>query len=70
MKFNGVNTFKCSILNRWGNVVYEYTDPLGSWNGKNQSGKTVEDGSYYYHIEGTFNGGKEFEKDGFVEVRQ
>jgi hypothetical protein len=70
VKFNGVNTFKCSILNRWGNVVYEYTDPLGSWNGKNQNGKTVEDGSYYYHIEGTFNGGKEFEKDGFVEVRQ
>jgi hypothetical protein len=69
VKFNGVNTFKCSILNRWGNVVYEYVDPAGKWNGTNQSGTIVEDGTYFYHIEGTFNGGKEFEKDGFVEVR-
>jgi hypothetical protein len=70
VKFNGVSTFKCSILNRWGNLVYEYVDPAGKWNGTNQSGTIVEDGTYFYHIEGTFNGGKEFEKDGFVEVRR
>ena len=36
IEYEGVKTFECTILNRWGNLIYEYTDPAGGWDGKNQ----------------------------------
>ena len=69
VKYSGVSTFECNILNRWGNVIYTYTDPAGGWNGKTSNGDVVNEGTYFYIIKGTFDGGIEFEKHGFVEVK-
>ena len=69
VKYNGLSAFNCAILNRWGNLVYEYTDPAGSWPGTNKSGKTVNEGTYFYKINATFDGGQEVEKHGFVTLK-
>ena len=57
------------ILNRWGNLIFEYDDPAGSWNGKTRNGNPVEEGTYFYKINATFEGGKEVEKHGFVVLK-
>ena len=67
--YNGIAEFECVILNRWGNTIYTYTDPAGGWDGKTQDGKLVEEGTYFYKIQATFDGGIDIEKHGFVYVK-
>ena len=42
--------FKATIYNRWGQKLYEWTDPAGEWNGT-FNGKDVKDGVYYVHVQ-------------------
>jgi gliding motility-associated-like protein len=65
--YQGVKEFECTILNRWGNVIYEYSDPAGKWDGTTD-GKEVEDGTYFYVIKATMESGEELEKHGFFQV--
>jgi CHU_C Type IX secretion signal domain len=62
--------FEISILNRWGNTVYETTDKEGLlfWNGHNQSGDACSDGIYFYQFSGTSISGKLVQKTGFIQV--
>ena len=69
VSFDGVEKFECTILNRWGNKIYSYTDPLGSWDGKTYNGNTVEEGTYFYSIKATFFGGEKVQEQGFIQVR-
>lgn len=48
--------FKCSIVNRWGEVVSEMLDINETWNGKNLKGNDCEAGVYFYTIEISCNG--------------
>ena len=64
-----VNRFIASIelevYNKWGQIVFETEDPDINWNGTNQNGKELADGSYYYTarvIESRLNGNFEQEK--------
>lgn len=63
VKARSLKTFKGIILNRWGKVVYEWTDPKikeSGWNGKFQnSGQEMPAGTYYYIITAT---GYDFKK--------
>ena len=65
----GIVDFNCVILNRWGNVIYEYTDPSGGWNGKTADGNLVEEGTYFYRIKATYEGGEDVIKHGFVVLK-
>jgi flagellar hook assembly protein FlgD len=56
-------------VNRWGNAIYSYTDPAGSWNGQTSNGDKVEEGTYFYIIKAMYEGGIPIEKHGFVEVK-
>lgn len=70
VQYEGVETFNCTILNRWGNKVYEFTDPAGSWDGKTSGGTVVDEGTYFYIIKAKFFGSDdEITKQGFVQVR-
>jgi gliding motility-associated-like protein len=41
--------FKATIFNRWGQKLYQWTDPHGGWDGK-YNGKTVKDGVYFVNV--------------------
>jgi hypothetical protein len=70
VQYNGIAEFNCQIFNRWGNLIYEYSDPAGTWDGKTADGKPVTEGTYFYKIIGRFDGlSEDFVKHGFVVVK-
>ena len=69
VQYEGVAQFECSILNRWGNTIYNYSDPSGKWDGRTNGGDLVAEGTYFYIIKATFEGGEEVTKQGFVQVK-
>lgn len=59
--------FHCWIFNRWGNLVYEYTDPEGYWDGTSH-GREVDTGVYYYVITATGIDGTPYPRRGDITV--
>lgn len=49
-KIRNIFSFHGEIYNRWGEQVYEWTQPLGGWDGFSTGGKEMEPGTYYYVI--------------------
>ncbi|MEL6636766.1 MAG: gliding motility-associated C-terminal domain-containing protein, partial [Bacteroidota bacterium] len=43
-----VDRIEIQIFNRWGQLVFQTTDPDINWNGNNQSGAELAEGVYYY----------------------
>lgn len=68
VEHQGVKEFECTIVNRWGNTIYEYNDPQGSWDGRTEDGNFVEDGTYFYTIKAVLNSGDQLNKQGFIQV--
>jgi len=49
--FFGVQKVEAQILNRWGQVIYETTDPNLNWNGQDQrTNNDVPEATYFYII--------------------
>jgi len=65
--FRSVTTFRASIYNRWGNLLYQWTDPTRGWNGM-VSGKFVPTGAYYVVVEWTDSEGKKHSKARDVNI--
>lgn len=65
---DGIAEFECTIVNRWGNVIYSFNNVSGSWDGKNASGNFVDDGVYFYTIKAKAIGGENVDKQGFITV--
>lgn len=64
-----VSEFKCTIVNRWGVIIYEMTDILDSWNGNYRNdGKSCPEGVYFYIYEGTAENGDSFEGQGNIHL--
>ena len=47
--YRSIKVFHCQIYNRWGHLVYEWTDPAKGWDGT-INGKPAAAGAYYYVI--------------------
>ena len=43
-----IERIEMEIYNRWGQLVYETTDPVINWDGTNKGGKDLAEGTYYY----------------------
>jgi len=68
-----VETVDLKIHNRWGQLVYQTTDPSINWDGKNLKGANLAEGVYYYTckvFEQRVNGITEGStvKSGFIEL--
>ncbi len=59
--------FHCWIFNRWGTMVYEFTDPEGGWDGKYR-GSYVDTGVYFYVITATGSDGIKYKRRGDINV--
>ncbi len=66
----GVQDFHCTIVNRWGNLIYEFSDPNAAWLGQTLNGNMASEGTYFYIIDVTFDSGEMIQKQGFVQVVQ
>jgi gliding motility-associated-like protein len=45
----GINDrFSITIMNRWGNIVYESSPYQNNWDGRTNSGKPLSEGTYFY----------------------
>jgi gliding motility-associated-like protein len=61
----GYKQFDLSIWNRWGEQVFQTNDPAQGWNGrKNNEGKQVPGGTYYYLLQYTSPRGEQVEERG------
>jgi gliding motility-associated-like protein len=50
----GIKAFRMSIWNRWGEKIFETSDPTEGWNGsKNNAGRPEPEGIYLYEVEWT-----------------
>ena len=67
VSYKSILRFRATILNRWGQVLYQWTDPAGGWDGKYR-GQYVPAGAYYYVIEYTGSDGKARKKTGDINV--
>ena len=47
--YRSLKEFHCWVYNRWGKLVYEWTDPSKGWDGT-ISGRPAAEGAYYYVI--------------------
>ncbi|MFN0033497.1 MAG: PKD domain-containing protein [Saprospiraceae bacterium] len=66
---NGVTNFKMSIWNRWGELVFETSNPNDKWNGeKRNAGGMSPEGVYVYTVTFTGPRGEVNEYKGFATV--
>lgn len=47
--YRSLKEFHCWVYNRWGKLVYEWTDPAKGWDG-NIGGRPAAEGAYFYVI--------------------
>jgi gliding motility-associated-like protein len=57
ISFRSITSFRASIYNRWGNLLFQWTDPAKGWNGM-VNGKFVPTGAYFVVVEYTDSEGK------------
>ena len=64
-----VETFNCTIVNRWGVEVFQFNSIADEWDGTNTTnGKACPDGVYFYIYGGTWVSGVEFKGQGTVQL--
>ena len=47
--YRSIREFHCWVYNRWGKLVYEWTDPAKGWDGT-INGRPAAEGAYFYVI--------------------
>ncbi|WP_108823067.1 gliding motility-associated C-terminal domain-containing protein [Dysgonomonas sp. Marseille-P4361] len=65
--YKSIVKFKCTIFNRWGTRLYQWTDPAKGWDGK-YKGNYVNTGVYYYVIEAEGSEGKKYKLGGDINI--
>jgi gliding motility-associated-like protein len=65
--YQSIVSFKGVIINRWGNILFEWSDPSKGWNGKFK-GKAVSPGVYFYLIDAKGSDGVVYKKKGDINL--
>jgi gliding motility-associated-like protein len=72
MKNYFIHSIDMKIFNEWGGRVFSTTLPQIMWNGKDEQGKDLADGSYYYHctvyVKSSEGLGKYKELKGYINI--
>ena len=67
VSYKSIIEFHCWIFNRWGTLIYEFTDPGGGWDGRYR-GRLVDPGVYYYVITAKGSDGVPHNKRGDITI--
>jgi gliding motility-associated-like protein len=67
--YRSIVSFKGWIFNRWGKLLFHWTDPAQGWDGK-AGGRLVQPGVYFYVMEAKGADGVERNKKGHINVLQ
>ena len=59
--------FNCRIFNRFGDVVFQTTDPTQAWDG-NYKGKQLTNEVFIYHLELSFEEDEIIERNGSITL--
>ena len=65
---HAISEFSVKIFNRWGSLVYSWTDPNFKWNGLNFDGDNLMQGVYYYYMNAIGQDGQLYEKKGSISL--
>lgn len=65
--YQSINEFECTILNRWGRIVYKWNNPAKGWNGK-IGNREAAIGPYYYVIKAKGSDGRIYKLTGHVNL--
>lgn len=65
--YKSIISFKGVIVDRWGVVMFEWTDPSRGWDGTH-GGKAVSPGVYFYNIEAKGSDGITYHKKGDINL--
>jgi len=65
--YRSIIQFHGTIINRWGNVLFEWTDPAKGWNGTFK-GKAVSPGVYFYLIDAKGSDRLVYKKKGAINL--
>jgi gliding motility-associated-like protein len=67
---DNLDQIHAKIVDRWGHVVYELTTEKGQieWNGKNQAGQELPEGTYFYSIIATGKDGQAYDLKGNISL--
>ena len=57
--YQSIVEFRAIIFNRWGQKIYEWTDPAGGWDGK-WNGHDVKQGVYFVDVKAKGADGREY----------
>jgi gliding motility-associated-like protein len=71
VKMSSLHEVSAIIYDRWGRKVYELINSTGGnieWDGKDQYGKDVAEGTYFYVIKGSGKDGTAYDKHGNVTL--
>lgn len=65
--YRSLLSFRCTIFDRYGNQLFEFSDPTQGWDGK-YKGKLVKPGVYFYVIEAQGADGHKYKKGGDINI--
>ena len=69
LKLTNTSFVELTILNRWGNLMYQSTSPNPAWDGKTEGGAKSEEGTYFYKYVATgIDGETVIEGHGFLHL--
>ncbi len=67
--FEGITNFRMTIWNRWGELIFETSDPNEAWNGrKNNEGDLLQSGVYVVVVEYLEPSGNKVKLNGFATL--
>ncbi len=64
----GIQWIEGTIYNRWGTVVFRFSDPQKGWDGNMMDGLPAPHGVYVYQLKAGFSDGTSFQREGSVTL--
>jgi gliding motility-associated-like protein len=67
VSYKSLTSFKASIYNRWGNLLFHWEDPAQGWDGR-VNGRFVPAGVYFIVVEATGADGKKYSQSSDINI--